>query len=128
MNWDQFPNFSMSEFTCKCGCKADNMDQDFMTSLQQLRTLYDKSMRISSGYRCAEHTAEKRKRTPGAHNTGKAADISVYGSDAWLLNHCAAQFPEFKGIGFKQKGLIENRFIHLDTVTVGIPRPALWSY
>jgi len=132
MNWDQFPNFGAHEFRCQCGCETDNMDEFFMTSIQRLRSLFKRFMTISSGYRCSEHPIEKRKRSPGAHNTGKAADILVAGADAWLLMRCATQFPEFTGIGVKQNGLIGTRFIHLDTIASGsidwIPRPTIWSY
>ena len=134
MIWDKytFPNFTPKKFRCQCGCETDNMDEGFMTSLQRLRDLYKRPMTITSGYRCSEHPIEKRKRSPGAHNTGKAADVLVAGADAWSLMRCAAQSPEFTGIGVKQNGLIGTRFIHLDTIASGsidwIPRPTIWSY
>ena len=60
-DWNQFPNFSASEFRCQ-HTGTDGMDEDFVRCLQQLRTMYGKGMVISSGYRSAEHPIEARKK------------------------------------------------------------------
>lgn len=130
MNWKDYPNFKRSEFVCRCGCGEVNMDADFIQSLQKLRSLYNKPMRITSGYRCENHPKEQAKRAKGqtgTHSMGKAADIAVAGGDAYELNRMIAQFPEFTGVGWNQTGPWNSRFIHVDTST-DTPRPNIWSY
>ena len=126
-DWNQFPNFSASEFRCQ-HTGTDGMDEDFVRCLQQLRTIYGKGMVISSGYRSAEHPIEARKPNgPGAHESGKAADIAIYGADALELLTLALQSGLFTGIGVAQKGSLGSRFLHLDTLEGG-NRPTIWSY
>ena len=130
LDWGKFENFSEDEFRCKCGCGQVNMDEAFMITLQRLRDLYRKPMTITSGYRCKNHPVEKSKQErgeTGPHSMGKAADIAVGGRDAFSLMRAAAQFVEFTGYGFSQRGPWNSRFIHLDTVT-DPPRPNIWSY
>jgi zinc D-Ala-D-Ala carboxypeptidase len=126
VNWALYPNFTENEFRCRhCGVVA--MQSDFMTKLQQLRTVYGRPMTITSGYRCPQHPAEINKTTTGAHTTGRAADIAVSGADAHDIIRLATHLG-FAGIGVQQKGT--GRFIHIDTVgdTPQQPRPTVWSY
>jgi zinc D-Ala-D-Ala carboxypeptidase len=123
MNWDNFPNFTESEFACR-HCGKVNMNPEFLQKLQALRTAYAKPMRITSGYRCPDHPVEAQKTVSGAHTSGRAADVAVQGHDAHELLKLAFQFG-FTGIGVQQKGT--GRFVHLDTLTE-FPRPNVWSY
>ncbi len=121
MNWKNYPNFSPDELRCKeTGELA--MDEDFMDRLQALRTEFGKPMTITSGFRSAKHSAERRKAKPGAHAQGKAVDIALMGEDAYELVNLAVRFG-FTGIGVSQKAG-GARYIHLDTA----PRRAIWSY
>jgi uncharacterized protein YcbK (DUF882 family) len=99
------------------------MDPDFMHRLQGLRNRFNKPMTITSGYRCPEHPIEAAKASPGAHTTGKAADVAVQGADAHRLLSISLEL-NFTGIGVQQKG--DKRFLHLDTLTE--QRPTIWSY
>lgn len=123
MDWSLYPNFKESEFRCS-HCGAVDMDPAFLAKLQVLRNAYGKPMPVNSGYRCPLHPNEASKAKPGAHTSGKAADISVQGSDAHQLLRLAFAHG-FTGIGVNQKG--GGQFIHLDTMT-GPLRPAVWSY
>jgi len=123
MDWGRYPNFKASEFACR-HCGKTEMDADFMHRLQTLRTRYSKPMTITSGYRCPDHPIEKAKPTPGAHSSGKAADVGVQGAEAHRLLALAMELG-FTGIGVQQKG--DKRFLHLDTMT-GENRPTVWSY
>ena len=128
MNWDDYANFGPDEFRCQCGCKAVEMDPDFIAALQRIR---DEAgpMKISSGYRCPKHPIEaKKRRGPGAHSTGQAADILVSGSRALNLLRVALTHDEIQGVGVNQRGAHTGKFIHLDTVTEKFPRPAIWTY
>ena len=125
MNWRDYPDFTPSEFACRHTGKCE-MSPDFMARLQKLRSVYGKAMTITSGYRHPSHPIEAAKLSPGAHSTGRAADIAVQGADAVRLLHLALQCG-FTGIGIQQKG--GGRFIHLDDIGNGyLPRPAIWSY
>ena len=123
IDWGIYPNFSKKEFDCT-HCGANQMTPAFMSKLQALRMLYGKPMRITSGFRCAQHPIEARKAKPGAHASGCACDVGVEGRDAYDLVKLAFQLG-FTGIGVNQKA--GGRFIHLDTLEEP-PRPNLWSY
>jgi zinc D-Ala-D-Ala carboxypeptidase len=115
--------FSEKELACS-HCGVVRMDEHFMKLLDELRVGFG-PITLTSAYRCPEHPIEKRKKTgPGAHATGKAADIAVSRGDAYKLLSLVF-VRAFTGIGVNQKG--NSRFIHLDTITEGV-RPTVWSY
>ena len=124
-DWEYIRNFKPGEFQCTC-CGSDGMDLYFMNKLQELRDVFGAPMIITSGYRCKNHPAEKNKSVPGSHNQGKAVDILVNRSDAYLLIKLAMQMG-FTGLGVNQKGDDRSRFIHLDTADDKL-RPTVWSY
>lgn len=126
MDWSRWPNFSAWEFQCS-HTGEDGMDESFMDRLQALRTEYGKAMEITSGYRAPSHPIEARKGSPGAHASGRAADIAVLGGDALQVIELALRHG-FTGFGVNQKG--GGRFIHLDDLPneTGRPRPWIWSY
>lgn len=125
MDWKQYPNFTEAEFRCKHTGRCA-MHPDFMARLQRLRMAYGAPMIVTSGYRDPSHPEEAKKASPGAHSTGRAADIAVRGADAVKLLRLALELG-FTGIGIAQKGA--SRFIHLDDVADGsLPRPGIWSY
>ena len=128
MDWKQYPNFKESEFSCKHTGK-NGMAASFMQRLQKLRTEYGKPMVISSGYRDKTHPVEEKKAKAGAHSTGHACDIRVYGGRVNELLALAIKHG-FTGIGINQKGNHSSRFIHLDDLPdmSGQPRPWVWSY
>lgn len=123
INWNDYPNFSKSEFDCSHTGEND-MKPAFMEKLQALRTLYKKPITINSGYRSIDHPLEAKKAIKGTHTKGIAADVSCDGQDAYEIVHLAMNLG-FTGIGVAQKG--NMRFIHLDTWGGG-PRPNIWSY
>lgn len=126
MNWNDYPNFAAHELDCSH--TGDNkMKPDFMERLQAIRTDYGKAMVITSGYRSPEHPIEARKPEPGAHASGRAADIAVSGGDALRVIELALKHG-MTGIGVNQKG--NGRFVHLDDLehADNRPRPWVWSY
>ena len=123
IDWSRYQNFSAKEFDCS-HCGKNEMQPDFLQKLQALRSVYGKSMRVTSGYRCPEHPIEAKKAKPGAHASGCACDIGIDGADAHRLLKLAFA-AGFTGIGVQQKG--SGRFIHLDTLEGGL-RPNVWSY
>ena len=137
MNWtketwprDRWPNFQHLEMACS-HCRENRMDEETMDALQLIRNICG-PLRVTSGYRCEDHPVELQKSNPGAHTLGKAVDIAVAGSAAHALL-VAAVDAGIEGIGVRQHGPHEGRFIHLDTITDAdaggrFPRPWVWGY
>ena len=123
IDWALYPNFSKKEFDCT-HCGANQMTPAFMAKLQALRTKYGKPLRITSGFRCAQHPIEAKKIKPGAHASGSACDLGVDGQQAYEVMKIAFELG-FTGIGVNQK--TSGRFIHLDTLEEP-PRKNVWSY
>ncbi len=121
IDWGRYPSFTAKEFDCR-HCGRNDMQAKFMDRLQELRTQYQKPMRITSGYRCTEHPIEAKKSAPGPHTTGLACDVAVEGAEAHRLLGLVMAM-EFQGVGVQQKG--SGRFLHIDLVA-GLGR--LWSY
>lgn len=130
LNWASYPNFTENEFRCPCGCGRADMQANFMSRLQDLRDDMGFPFVVSSGFRCPDHNASvSTTGRSGPHTTGMAADILISGAKAHqLLNGSRTHW--FTGIGISQKGPMEKRFIHLDTLPAapGQPRPTIWSY
>ena len=121
--------FSEDELRCK-GTGEVNMDELFMDMLVSLRERLKQPMSISSGYRSESHNIAIGGSTRSAHLKGCAVDIVCSGHKAFEIVRLALELG-FTGIGVKQNGLHEKRFIHLDTMpkkSVSIPRPWIWSY
>lgn len=124
----QWKYFTRDEFKCKCGCETNLIQDDFISKLDRLRSALGFPLVISSGYRCPKHNREvSGTGDSGPHTTGRAADIVVERSKAFLLISIAAN-NGFTGIGVKQRGT--GRYIHLDDLlnAPGQPRPTIWSY
>jgi uncharacterized protein YcbK (DUF882 family) len=118
--------FSEDELRCKCGCGDLKFDERFLSILNAIRHDINIPLPVSSGYRCANHPIEAKKFSPGAHTTGKAADLLVFGDKAYDLVQIAMKHG-IKRIGVSQKGHKNKRFIHLDADDSRIS-PVIWSY
>jgi len=125
MSWES-PYFTSEEMKCS-HTGLEKMDAKFMEMLTELRVAYAKPMRVTSAYRDATHPIEAKKAKPGAHATGKAADIAVERGEAYEVLKLALEIG-FTGIGVAQKG--SGRFLHLDICNSddGMIRPTVWSY
>jgi len=125
MSWES-PYFTSEEMKCS-HTGLEKMDTKFMEMLTELRVAYAKPMRVTSAYRDATHPIEAKKTKPGAHATGKAADIAVERGEAYEVLKLALEIG-FTGIGVAQKG--SGRFLHLDICNSddGMIRPTVWSY
>lgn len=125
IEWDKYPNFSKWEFDCS-QTGHNKMQPEFIDILQTIRSIYDTPMIVNSGYRDRTHPEEARKKEPGVHFYGLAADISVRGEDALDLIDVAY------GQGIRRIGVGQNdnhHFIHIDIGDkfMNFP-PNLWSY
>ncbi len=77
---DLTANFSLSEFTCKCGCGADHIEIKLVEHLQKVRETLQRPLIITSGVRCHEHNHAIGGLQDSAHMTGFAADIKCSNS------------------------------------------------
>ncbi|MEG3637667.1 D-Ala-D-Ala carboxypeptidase family metallohydrolase [Magnetococcus sp. PR-3] len=130
MSEQNWPHFSHDELQCRCGCGQALMDERFMALLEELRMAFGKPMPLTSAYRCPNHNAAvSSSGHDGPHTTGCAVDVQVAGHDAHALLTLATHHG-FTGLGVKQRGTHQSRFIHLDTLNnaQGRPRPWIWSY
>lgn len=119
--------FTASEFDCSC-CRRNEMNEQFLEELDELRARYGKPLVVSSGYRCPTHNQRVSSTgATGPHTTGRAADLRVSRGDALKVLKIVLEMG-FTGIGIQQKGAV--RFIHLDNLpnAPDQPRPTLWSY
>ncbi len=120
-------NFTAREFRCKCSkCKREaphRMAKAFCDRLQQLRNVYGKPLTLQSAWRCKDHPAEAKKRTPGYHNWGFAADIRVTdGAMAYEIQKIAFAMG-FTGIAYGEVNGV--KFVHIDDRT---STPVSWNY
>lgn len=133
LNWTMIKHFTPGEFACKCGecgSTGNEMDLDFISLLDQLRTRQDHAMIITSGYRCPEYNSRiSSTGFDGPHTTGRAADVGVSGEQAFNLVKQCSLGGWMSGIGINQKGSHDKRFIHLDNLEgPDHPRPRIWTY
>jgi len=121
-----FKYFTAAELKCS-HCNKEGMNINFMKKIEALREELGFPFIVTSGYRCTKHPIEIEKYTVGAHTTGRAIDVSVYGENAYKLLRGALK-AGFTGIGVNQKG--DSRFIHIDDIEESPerPRPWVWSY
>ena len=125
-----WPHFSRNELECHCRCGQMEMDHEFLNRLESLRIAFGKPMPISSGFRCPTYNAQvSGTGFTGPHITGKAVDVAISGEEAFELLALALAHG-FTGIGLKQNGPHNKRFIHLDLIenSPGRPRPRIWTY
>ena len=65
-----------SEFTCKCGCGTNNIDQRIINMAQKIREEIGEAVRVNSGCRCEKHNAKVGGVKGSFHTKGLAADLS----------------------------------------------------
>jgi len=128
----RWPNFKFSEMACRetGECVLDSI---FMDKVQRLRDVVG-PLSVSSGYRSPEHSLEQAKlgrgKPLGTHTFGRAIDLNECLEVAFVIV-ARAEEAGFTGIGIKQHGPVDDRFIHLDDMGgsefAGF-RPTIWSY
>ena len=132
------PNFSASEFACKCGdehCHIFPIDQrktqnllTVASMLQCVRTVWKCPITILSAYRCGQHPIEVAKARPGSHNSCQAVDI--YAPNA-LKARTASEVWDASCVRIGLKSGIGNypgkKSMHLDIGHPLMARPARWT-
>lgn len=118
-------HFDEIEFLCKCPRHegAGLISPKLVTVLENMRLIYGAPMRISSGFRCAQHNTEVGGKPDSAHLTGEAADIvCIFATDRYEMIKAAydAGIRRF-GVSFKYG------FIHID-VRERLPQDVCFGY
>ena len=127
-------NFTTDEMHCQCnyGCGQDEMDDEFMRMLQELRDEAGFAFRISSARRCELHNSDisSHHLKKGIHTFGKAVDILTgHVSTTKVLELIKqAQNIGFTGLGLNLRGDRKGRFIHIDNRDSDFSAPAVWTY
>tara|TARA_R100000541_G_C1884262_1_gene82734 strand:- start:876 stop:1232 length:357 start_codon:yes stop_codon:yes gene_type:complete len=117
----EFEYFKIKEFACKCGCKTNNIDLDFIEDLDRARSYSRIKYKITSGYRCRNHPLSIKNPT-SSHIKGLAADIQCKDNydRAVILGGLAEA-------GFVRIGLSKDGFIHVDS-DQDKAQPVIWLY
>ena len=120
--------FTEEELACK-GTDECDMHPEFMEKLIAVREDYNEPMIITSGYRHLAYISTIGGAKNSPHLYGRAVDVRVAGGDALRLIGAALRHG-MRGIGVKQRGDYNGRFIHLDDMPQSDdhPRPWIWSY
>ena len=105
------------------------MQSGFMAKLIALRERCGFPLPVTSGYRTPERNKEvSNTGESGPHTTGRAVDRAINGENAYRLVAMALA-AGFTGIGLKQHGPMNGRYIHLDDLAApDFPRPRVWTY
>lgn len=99
-------HFKAHELCCK-HCGAQGVTQELVDKLDELRERMNMPLVLTSAYRCPNHPIEAKKKRPGYHSKGIAADVAVTGGDQIKLISIAYELG-FKGFG------IADSFVHID--------------
>lgn len=102
------PNFKSEEFTCKCGCGQNKINERFVERLQILRNKIGVPVNVTSGYRCPTHSVRVGGSYNDAHTVGIAADIYANGLTSVQLARVA------EDLGFGGIGIIDDKCVHVD--------------
>lgn len=115
----EFRYFKPSEFKdCYPSCSIEDMDEDFMSRLDDARTLCAFPFVLNSAYRSVEYEHSKGRKGTSSHCKGCAVDISCLTS-VYRLQMILALLS----VGFRRIGIYPT-FIHVDS---DVSKPAsLW--
>jgi len=114
-------HFDSEEFACKCGCGTGEISMDLVMLLENIRSVLDRPIIITSGVRCINHNSAVGGHDNSAHLRGMAADFAVSGGFDRRMAVDAAVGLDVLGIG------VGRTFIHIDMDWI-LPRPAIWGY
>ena len=76
-SWDDIKHFKKSEFTCKCGCRLNNIQLSIVKIADEVREHFGSPAIVTSGTRCSKHNAEVGGVANSIHLKGKAIDMYV---------------------------------------------------
>lgn len=118
-------HFKVSEFTCKCGCGTNIIDQKVIDMAETIRQELGVPVHVNSGCRCKNHNKNVGGTANSKHVLGKACDLSCSQSADAMFGavkklHAEGNLNDLDYcILYKRKN-----FIHIDC---GGKRKSLWE-
>jgi len=109
------PHFHREEFKCQGPeCEETNdtpvVDYKLIEVLEDIRTYFNKSILVTSGYRCPIHNENVGGRPNSRHLLGRAADIIVRSrSPQEVVDYIESKYPDTLGVG------LYGTFTHIDS-------------
>ena len=116
-------NFKVSEFTCKCGCGLNIIDQRVMNMAQIIRDALGVPVRVNSGCRCVKHNAKSNGVKGSKHTKGLAADLSCSKGAKVMFDTVKRLYSEGK-LPDLDYCIRYKTFIHIDC---GGKRKTMWE-
>ena len=116
-------HFKVSEFTCKCGCGKNNIDQRVLDMAETIRQALGVPVRVNSGCRCEEWNRIQKGVSNSRHISGKAADLSCGLGSAKMFETVKKLHAEGK-LPALDYCIKYRTFIHIDC---GGKRKTLWE-
>ena len=115
-------NFNSKEFECP-GSDEHKISKKLIQKLQELRDMYGKSIKITSGYRSQKYNDSLKNSVKNSqHVLGLAVDLT--GSDLDKLYELSKQL--FSAVGDGRK---KGKFLHVDVRNLGkLKGPILFGY
>lgn len=123
-------HFDTSEFRCPCGsCNYSTDDgvdkfisRNLILLLEAIRAYANQPLFVTSGLRCPARNKAVGGEDNSAHLRGEAADLRVLSSaDRYELVIAALTK------GCRRIGVYKNdRIIHVDVATIGVPQDVMW--
>lgn len=107
--WDGIKYFKKSEFRCKCGCGADEMEEKLIRVADRTRAHFGSPITVSSGRRCASHNAKVGGVSNSRHLSGKAMDFCVKGKTASQVLAYVQKQSEIR-----YAYAIDGSYVHMD--------------
>lgn len=108
IDWKTIKHFKKEEFTCKCGCGLNNINQTLVLMLDDSRGSANMPFKINSACRCESHNKKIGGVKDSAHVKGLAVDISIPSNGARF-----AILSALLNVGFLRV-LVYPTFIHVD--------------
>jgi len=99
-------NFTVSDFTCRCGCGEVMYTPRLVTMLDKIQDNFQRDVVVTSGFRCDKRNQEVGGVDGSLHTTGQAIDFVVRGVSPAKV---AQYLHDFDG----GVGLYE-RHVHID--------------
>lgn len=100
--------FKRNDFACHCGCGKNDIAQELVEAVVDVRMHFHSQTAINSGCRCLEHNRKQGSKDTSQHVKGLAADIAVKGVDPKDVADYLISIGFVGGLGRYK------RFTHLD--------------
>ena len=97
-------NFTLSEFSCKCGCGFNGIHAELVAVLQDLADHFCAEVIVNSACRCKAHNKSVGGSTYSQHIYGTAADVKLLYTPGQIdagevAEYLRNKYPNCYGIG-----------------------------